>query len=140
MDYKKIKYEDINFDELPEIFILSNFNSDYEIKVPTRLAMRSNTIANMVLCIGQYNDIVPIFMSNINEQNATEFMDIAKEFYDNINMLPEEFNELIIKYNIPFEDLCLFIEFSNFADFPELYNAYTEHFAYLIRNRKIPTD
>lgn len=140
-EYKKLEYEDIDFSKFPDTLILNDLYLEYEIKVSTKLAMRSKTIANMVLLIGDNNDTVPIFMINMTEENAKMFMNIAKEFYDkyyeNITMSTEEFYKLIKENNISFEDLCLFVEFANFANFPELYNAYIEHFAYLIKNDEI---
>ena len=140
MAEQEFNYDTINFEEYPETFTLCGSEFGYAIQVPTKLAMRSITIANMIFATGgESNEPIPIFAfgKSISEENANKFLSIANEYYSNMDIAVGHFYDIVKKNNVSLDDTMLFIEFANFADFKELYDMYCQYFAYLIKIKEV---
>ena len=143
MEDQEFNYDNINFEEYPETFTLNGSVFGYEIEVPTKLVLRSITIAHMFFATGkENNEPIPIFAfpKPISENNAHKFLNIASEYYSNMDIAVGHFYDIVKKNEASFADTLLFIEFANFADFKELYDMYCQYFAYLIRIGEINID
>ena len=143
MAEQEFNYDTIKFEEYPETFTLTGSEFGYSLQVPAKLAMRSITIANMIFATGgESNEPIPIFAfaKPINENNANKFLNIASEYYSNMDIAVGHFYDIVKKNEASFADTLLFIEFASFADFKELYDMYCQYFAYLIRIGEINID